>query len=158
MFLEANDATFPKDQYDLVFSNCVLHWIENKNAVMNRVYQNLKPGGQFAFCVLAHPHTIIEQMNDLMGPEMKPHFHWMSASQYKHLATVVGFKVTYSDAQKKPAHFENIEHLFQVYHGSTGRFNPEKIEPAILEAFKQPFGDRPIVLDHFQVIIILTKV
>ena len=159
VFLEANDATFPEDQYDLVFSNCVLHWIENKNAVLKRVYQNLKPGGQFAFSVIAHQPTIVEQMDDLMGPEMKQCFHWMSASEYNHLATAAGFKVTYSVVQKKPAHFENIEHLIQVYCGSTeGQFNPGKIEPAILDAFKKPFGDRPVDLDDFhRVTIILTK-
>ena len=158
VFLEANDATFPEDQYDLVFSNFVLHWIENKNALFNRVYQNLKPGGQFAFCLIADQPTIVEQMDNLMGPEMKQCFHWLSASEYNQLATAVGFKVTYSVVQKKVDHFENIEHLFQVYHASTdGRFNPEKIEPATVEEFKQPFGDRPIDLDHFQMIIILTK-
>ena len=159
VFLEANDVSFPEDQYDLVFSNCVLHWIENKKAVLKRVYQNLKPGGQFAFSVMANQPTIVEQMDDLIGPEMKQCFHWMSASEYNQLATAVGFKVTYSDVQKKPVHFENIEHLIQVYHGSTdGRFNPEKIEPAILEAFKQPFGDRPIdLVDFHRVTIILAK-
>ena len=66
--------------------------------------------------------------------------------------------MTYSVVQKKVDHFENIEHLIQVYHASTdGRFNPEKIEPATVKEFKQPFGDRPIDLDHFQMIIILTK-
>ena len=159
VFLEANDATFPEDQYDLVFSNYVLHWIENKNALLKRVYQNLKPGGQFAFGVCPHQPTIVDQMDDLMGPEMKQCFHWMSASEYNHLATAVGFKVIYSDTQKKPAHFENIDHLIQVYCGSTeGRFNPRRIEPAILETFKQPFGDRPIDLDDFhRVTIIFTK-
>ena len=34
VFLEVNDVTFPEDQYDLVFSNYVLHWIENKNALL----------------------------------------------------------------------------------------------------------------------------
>ena len=49
LFVEANDVSLPKDQYDLVFSNYVLHWIENKAAVLKKVHQNLKPGGQFAF-------------------------------------------------------------------------------------------------------------
>ena len=159
VFLEANDATFPKDQYDLVFSNYVLHWIENKTALFKRVNENLKPGGQFAFVVSDHQPTIVEQMDNLMGPEMRQCFHWMSASEYDHLATAAGFKVTYSDVQKKPAHFENIDHLIQVYCGSTeGRFNPQKIDPAILETFKQPFGDRPVDLDDFhRVTIIFTK-
>ena len=159
VFLEASDVTFPEDQYDLVFSNYVLHWIENKAALFKRVYENLKPGGRFAFSVSDQQPTIVEQMDDLMGPEMKQCFHWMSASEYNHLATVVGFKVTDSVVQNKPVHFENIESLMQFYHGSTGgRFNPGKIEPSILETFKQPFGDRPIVLDDFhRVTIILTK-
>ena len=160
VFLEANDLTFPEDRYDLVFSNYVLHWIKNKNALFNKVYRNLKPGGQFAFGVCTHQPTLVEQMDDLMGPEMRQCFHWMSASEYNHLATTVGFEVTYSDVQKKTVHFESIEHLMQVYHGSTdGRFNPEKIEPAVLQVFKQPFGDRPVDLDDFhRVTTILTKV
>ena len=92
VFLEANDVSFPEDQYDLVFSNCVLHWIENKKAVLKRVYQNLKPGGQFAFSVMANQPTIVEQMDDLIGPEMKQCFHWLSASEYNQLATAVGSK------------------------------------------------------------------
>ena len=64
--------------------------------------------------------------------------------------TAAGFKVTYSNVQKKPAHFEIIDHLIQLRCGSTeGQFNPQRIEPAILEAYKQPFGDRPIDFDDF---------
>ena len=56
VFLEANDVTLPEDQYDLVFANYVLHWVENKAALLNKVYQNLKPGGRFASTVpLYHP-------------------------------------------------------------------------------------------------------
>ena len=119
LFLEASDVTFPEDQYDLVFSNYVLHWIENKAALFKRVYENLKPGGQFAFVVSDQQPTIVEQMDNLMGPEMKQCFHWMSASEYNHLTAAAGFKVTYSDVQEKPAHFENIESLMQFYHGSS---------------------------------------
>ena len=159
VFLEANDVTFPEDQYDVVFSNYVLHWIENKFALLKKVYQNLKPGGRFAFVVSDQQPTLVEQIDDLMGPEMKQCFHWMSATEYGDLAITVGFEVTYSVVQNKPVHFENFASLMQFYHGSTeGRFNPEKIEPAVLEAFKQPFGDRPIDLDDFhRVTIILTK-
>ena len=47
----------------------------------------------------------------------------------------------------------------QFYWGSSdGLFNPGKIEPAILDGFKQPFGERSIDLDDFhRVTIILTK-
>ena len=111
-----------------MFSNYVLHWIENQAALFKRIYENVKPGGQFAFVVSDKPCTIVGQMNDLMGPEMRRCFHWMSASEYNQLGTAVGFKVTYSDVQKKLVHFES---LMQFYCGSSdGLFNPrEKIEP-----------------------------
>ena len=51
MFIEANDTYFLEDQYSVVFSSYVLHWVENKAALLKRVYQNLKPGGQFGFIV-----------------------------------------------------------------------------------------------------------
>ena len=69
LFLETSDVTFPEDQYDLVFSNYVLHWIENKAELFKRVYENLKPGSQFAFGVSDQQPTIVEQMDTLMGPE-----------------------------------------------------------------------------------------
>lgn len=36
-----------KEKYDAVFSNAVLHWIKNTDAMMDCVYNSLKPGGRF---------------------------------------------------------------------------------------------------------------
>ena len=82
MFLEANDVTFLEDQYDVVFSSYILHWIESKFPLLKKAYQNLKPGGRFAFVVSDQQPTLVEQIDDLMGPEMKQSFNWMSASEY----------------------------------------------------------------------------
>ena len=48
-FLSGNDATFTEGPYDLVFANHAIHWVADKDALFRRVYQNLKPGGRFAF-------------------------------------------------------------------------------------------------------------
>ena len=159
LFIEANAITFPEDQYDLVFSNYVLHWIENKAAVLKKVLQNLKPGGQFAFIVPEHQPTIIEQMDHIMvGPEMMQGFHWMSAPEYNHLATTIGFKVTSSETEVKPLNFATVEGLLKWYRATTeGRFNPDKLDPTVLKVFKQSFGDWPIDIDLHQVTIIVTK-
>ena len=71
----------------------------------------------------------------------------MLASEYNHLATAVGFKVTYSVVQS----ILKILSLMRFFYGSTeGRFNPGRIEPLlVMETFKQPFGDRPIDVDDF---------
>ena len=47
-YLEADDKTFPIDQYDLIFLNMVIHWIHKKE-LFERVFNCLKPGGQLAF-------------------------------------------------------------------------------------------------------------
>ena len=114
VLIEANDVSLPEDQYDLVFSNYVLHWIENKSAVLKKVLQNLKPGGQFAFIVPEHQPPIIEQMDHTMvGPEMMQGFHWMSAPEYNHLATSIGFRVTSSETEVKPLNFATVEGLLK---------------------------------------------
>ena len=158
VFLEANDVTFPKDQYDLVFSNYVLHWIENKNALLKKVHQNLKPGGRFAFIVPEHQPTIIEQMDHMVGPEMMQGFHWMSATEYNHLATAIGFKVTSSETEVKPLNFATVEGLLKWYCATTeGRFNPDNLDPTVLKVFKQSFGDGPTDIDLHRMTIIVTK-
>ena len=158
LFVEANDVSLPEDQYDLVFSNYVLHWIENKAAVLKKVHQNLKPGGQFAFTVPEHQPTIIEKMDRMVGPKMMQGFHWMSAPEYNHLATTIGFKVTSSETEVKPLKFATVEGLLKWYHATTeGRFNPDKLDPTVLKVFKQSFGDGPIDIDLHRVTIIATK-
>ena len=162
MFLEANDATLPKDQYDLVFSNYVLQWIENKAAVLNKVHQNLKPGGQFAFTVPEQRPPIFEQMDNLMGPEvankMKQDYQCISASEYNHIATTIGFKVTSSEVEIVRYNFANIDSFLKWHCGSTeGQVDPEKVDPAILETFKRPFGDSPYEHTSPRLTIILSK-
>ena len=162
VFLEANDETFPEDRYDLVFANYVLHWVENKAALLNKVYQNLKPGGRFAFTVPEHREPIFPKMDNLMGPEMankvEQAFKCVPAPEYNRLATTIGFKVISSDIEKRAMNFATIEDLLKWYCSSTeGQFNPEKIDPTILEAFKQPFGDDPVEISFVQVTIVLSK-
>ena len=153
VFLERNDATFPEDQYDLVFSNYVLHWIKDKAAVLKNVYQNLKPGGQFAFTVPEHQPAAIEQLDKMVGPEMMQGVH--CTPEYSHFATTNGFKVTSSETEVKPLNFATVEDLLKWYCATTeGR---DKLNPSVLKVFKQSFGDRPIDIDLHRVTIIVTK-
>ena len=41
VFLETNDVTLREDQYDLVFANYVLQWIEDKFAVLSKIIKIL---------------------------------------------------------------------------------------------------------------------
>ena len=164
VFLEANDVTLPEDQYDLVFATYVLHWIQNKTAVFNKVYQNLKPGGRFAFTVPENRAPFFQKMDKLMGPDFETKMeqvarsYLLSTSEYNDLATTTGFKVISTQVETKPLNFANVEDLLKWYYGSTeGRFNPDKVDPASLEEFKQSFGDRPVESSFPVITIILSK-
>lgn len=45
---------YPKEEFDFVISNLVLHYIENLNKIFQKVIQALKPGGTFLFNI-EHP-------------------------------------------------------------------------------------------------------
>ncbi len=49
-----NDYDYPKEKFDLVVSNLVLHYIEDLNAVYKNIYNTLKHGGTFLFNI-EHP-------------------------------------------------------------------------------------------------------
>ena len=164
VFLEANDVTLPEDQYDLVFATYVLHWIQNKTAVFNKVYQNLNPGARFAFTVPENRAPFFQKMDKLMGPDFETKMeqvarsYLLSTSEYNDLATTTGFKVISTQVETKPLNFANVEDLLKWYYGSTeGRFNPDKVDPASLEEFKQSFGDRPVESSFPVITIILSK-
>ena len=48
-YIQADDSTFPPGEYDIIFSNLVIHWIDDKEALFKRVYANLCSGGRFVF-------------------------------------------------------------------------------------------------------------
>jgi trans-aconitate 2-methyltransferase len=59
-------ATFQGSDYDVVFANASLHWVEGHEALLARLAGALGPGGQLAFQVPAnhdHPsHTVAAQL------------------------------------------------------------------------------------------------
>jgi trans-aconitate 2-methyltransferase len=46
----------PNRQYDVIFANASLHWIEDQDATMRRLMSCVAPGGVFAFQVPANFH------------------------------------------------------------------------------------------------------
>jgi len=68
-FALADARTFPIDQpFDAVFSNAVLHWIKEPDAVIQRVHQSLRPGGRFVaeFGGLGNVQTIVAALSTVL--------------------------------------------------------------------------------------------
>jgi trans-aconitate 2-methyltransferase len=59
---ELGDQAALTGKWDLIFSNAALHWSENHNELIPRLFQNLKPGGQLAVQVPTNHNHISHQV------------------------------------------------------------------------------------------------
>jgi SAM-dependent methyltransferase len=97
----ADGELLPFDQYfDAVFSNAVLHWIRNSNAVLASVYRALKSGGRFVAELggAGNVETIRAAMGQALlrrGMDPAAHDPWMfpGAEEYSRLLEIHGFRV-----------------------------------------------------------------
>ncbi|GAA4328441.1 class I SAM-dependent methyltransferase [Mucilaginibacter gynuensis] len=96
------------DQYDAVFSNAVLHWIKNTDAMMTSVYNSLKPGGRFVAEMGGKgnvKHLIAATREVLLNHGYKKQaetkvWYFPSMGEYTSKLEAHGFRVTYA------AHFD----------------------------------------------------
>ena len=168
-YLEADDQTFPIDQYDLIFLNMVIHWIHNKKELFERVFNCLKPGGQLAFNTADGkpelPPIYDEFLQTVIGPKFANYFYGekmeiLCSSDYEKLARDQGFvivsmktKVQYRDW---PLTVDGLlETLFGLLQGD---LDPSSINMAAVDQFKNKYGEEPFesVPDR-NLFVVLTK-
>ena len=41
------DMDYPENEFDVIMAHSILHLVENKKEVLNKIYKSLKPGGYF---------------------------------------------------------------------------------------------------------------
>lgn len=89
--------------FDVVFSNAVLHWIdqEKQDAMLDCVNRALKPGGQFVFELGGYGnnaliHRALEQSFTRRGLTYQNPFYFPSVGQYAARLERAGFKVTFA--------------------------------------------------------------
>lgn len=63
---------YPKDTWDIVFSNLALHYIEDIERVFHSVYKTLKPGGIFLFNIEHPVFTAGVGQDWFYGPDGQP--------------------------------------------------------------------------------------
>ena len=154
-FIQADDQSFPSGQYDVIFSNIVIHWISDKTALFRRVYDNLTPGGLFAFTT-ANGHLPIPEIGQklfdtLVGPNFLP---WMTqekmifwnASEYETLASKTGFTdiamEIIPDYPKWNSLDDYIDSMYGWWHGE---FDPTTFDKDVLAELKREHGSGPVV-------------
>ena len=154
-YIQADDKTFPQGQYDLIFSNIVIHWISDKEALLQQVYQNLHPGGRFAFTT-ANGHLPVPEIgkmlfNQLVSPDFldwmvnKKMIFW-DTSKYINLAITIGFKEILTTLSPNYPKWENLDdYINSMYGWFQGEFDPTQFDQVALQKIKSEFGEGQVI-------------
>lgn len=100
---DATQLTY-QNEFDCVFSNATLHWIKTPEAVLQGIYQGLKPGGRMVveFGGAGNVQTItdelIKQIQEAGISFTDEHFPWYfpAIGEYTSLLESIGFHVSYA--------------------------------------------------------------
>jgi ubiquinone/menaquinone biosynthesis C-methylase UbiE len=153
-YIQVDDKTFPPGEYDVIFSNLVIHWIDDKEALFNRVYANLRPGGCFVFCTPNDCYPIPEIGKNLFSTMINPNFlhemlnrkmKFLNEMEYEAMGDAIGFSPI---SVKTIDHFpkwKNLDEYIDSMHGwFHGGFDPTRFDQDTLQAIKKEYGEGPI--------------
>lgn len=109
-FIRGNAVTFHlKEQADVIFSNAVFHWIDEKDqqAMLSNIYRNLKPGGELVcefggFGCAEAVHGTLEQCFSERGLAYRRVFYFPTIGMYAPMLEKAGFKIEYAALFDRP--------------------------------------------------------
>ena len=166
-YIQADDKTFPPGQYDLIFSNIVIHWISDKRTLFTRVHEYLCPGGHFAFTTFDGEQTfppVAQKIFSLISPDF---YHkmlhenqvFLPASDYRHLASEVGFNQISVEVEDKVIEWKNLDVFISAMHGVFhGKFDQAEMDSGALGKLKDDYGKDTVVRRHTRIVKgVLTK-
>ena len=161
-YFKADGETFPKGPYDLVLCNYVLHWIEDKEAVFNRVHANLHPGGQFAFLTGLDKSPFVVEATTLFQPtkqkELSQNIFFVPLDKLEELAAASGFGVSYKELGANHRLFRTVEAALEfLYASSNGSFDSSLANKEALEMLKKKYSNQKVEISTPIVYMILTK-
>ena len=152
-FFDRSSADFPVGPYDIVFSNFVLHWIKDKETTFRRVYDNLKPGGYFAFLCPAKPHTSIWKE---LNPKIDERHHFCTSDEYESLAQQYGFEIQFRSIDEIEHVFESFDSYIEWMQASVNVAG-HPIKPNKIKEIKAKFATKPR-MEWTRIVYILRKV
>ena len=152
-YMKGDAATFPVGPaYDLVFSNHVIHWVKDKDALLGRVYESLKPSGRFAFTTgdstPEWPQAVNDCMSELFWPDVLDDLFckrttFPTCDQYRELAVSHGFVVTSIEAKDLPVYpIAGVNDVIDFFFGLLqGELDRAGISKQALQACRDKYDD-----------------
>ena len=150
VFQEGAADHIPGGNFDVVFSNCVLHWCEDKDEVFKEVAKSLKKGGKFGY-VIVNNFSVEKEFcpsSDMFSAECQEDLTkgWFppTLDELHGLASDNGFETLYSKENIiREWRFENVYRLIEFYRT---HWNKCGVEHYNVEAMKRHYGEEEIVI------------
>lgn len=146
-FVEGHSENFPVGPYDIVFSNHVFHWIENKELAIQNIFENMKAGGQFGIVCSG------EIISEILVPVEA---YNCESEVYEIIASKCGFILTSKSVKPHSFSFPSAESYIEWQFASVGS-DRESVDPNSIEAFKKEVGDNTYNFDVVKIQLIFQK-
>ena len=133
------------DDYDIVFSNYVLHWCKDKNLVFSNVAKSLKRGGKFAFAGPANfgsfdhdaqLYTSAEMFSDEFKKYVLDNLHVTSFTVYEKAASANGFEIVHLEKQDREFKFSNVRGVIE-FHMTHTKLGEEHFNVEVMESIRR---------------------
>ncbi len=115
--------------FDIVFSNWALHWVSDKDAMMQAVNKMSHPGSYFALATCQALPSILQDVDDfiradlLLSPKVESPFHYLTGEEWKDFLASYGWEMVEQRAFREgrivPDCKEYLDHWFTA---STTKF------------------------------------
>ena len=115
-YYEGKAEDIPGTDYDIVFSNYVLHWCMDKDLVFQQVSKSLKKGGKFVFTLILNSNMGSEKMfsREFFNSFLKrlPPY---STEEYLNIASAHDFEKTYLHEKEYSQDMQDVSSLIEFY-------------------------------------------
>ncbi len=156
-YIEGGVEMISESDYDIVFSNYVLHWIKDKDPILKQVIHCLKKGGRFAFLadqsyskLMVEFLSVNSQSKELIQ-RMEERVFFVS-EDFKQKLISIGSDINHWAIVDHSWIFDDPDafmKFFKTHHGS--------IEKGHFESLKT-YSNWPIIIDSQHIIAVVTKV
>ena len=162
-YMEGRGENIPGGDYDVVFSNFVLHWCPDKNLIFKQVAKCLKNGGKFGF-IISGDFDIVSEMflpEDLFSPECRQYcltlLHLLPTNELLSLLIKNNFTLKFFKEYYREWRFADVHKLIEFYMiHMKGVFDKTHFN---IEVFKKRYGEGEIVfkLPYLMIIAAVDK-
>ncbi len=140
------------ESINLIYSNYVIHWIPDKTLMLAEMARYLDLKGRCVIDMVGELMPFLREVSLLAGKSGKKlvdKFYCHTREEWQTLFTQYGFQVKYAALPKLDFTFENLNHFFDWWEGTShGLFLKNNLSEVTIDKLQQRFPDRVYFTGH----------